>query len=63
VRITDSPLKGIQDRIVKAQREASASKQWPYIVAEWILGLSLLPWAWYFLLRRIQELREAIVGK
>ena len=30
----------------------------------WVIGtLGVLPWAWYFLLRRIAELRAAIGGK
>jgi hypothetical protein len=36
---------------------------WPYGAALIILVISVLPAGWYFLLRRVSELRQAIVGK
>lgn len=37
--------------------------RWPYALALCIALLTALPWTWYFLLRRIAELRTAIAGK
>lgn len=53
---------GIQADIVKAHWAAIASRDWPIPAALFVLGVSVLPWLWYFLLRRIAELRAAIVG-
>ena len=41
----------------------SASEKWPRVAAAIVAILGALPWAWYFLLRRIAELRAAIGGK
>ena len=46
-----------------AEAALRASKSWPPVVAAVIAVLSALPWLWYFLLRRIAELRAAIGGK
>ncbi len=55
----------VQAKLVFAYREFQAvqANSWPYPVAALIVGISALPWLWYFLLRRIRELRDAIVGK
>jgi len=55
--------KGVQAEIVSVQRAIGDSSGWPYILAGLIFVLTGLPWAWYFLLRRIRELRDAILGK
>lgn len=47
---------GIQSRLAAAKREVSDSERWPYVVAAGVLVFSGVPWAWYFLLRRIREL-------
>jgi hypothetical protein len=57
------PSKGIQSQIVSAQRDVSSSEGWYFGVAAAILILAGIPWSWYFLLRRIRELRDAISGK
>ena len=36
---------------------------WAIPVAALVLLFSALPWLWYFILRRIRELHDAIVGK
>jgi hypothetical protein len=54
---------GIQARVAAAKRQVLASESWPYILAAGVLVFSGLPWTWYFLLRRIRELRDAIIGK
>lgn len=56
-------LVGVQQDIATAQRQAWAWKQWPVRVSAGVGGLLAVPWIWYFLLRRIRELREAIVGR
>ena len=38
-------------------------EQWTLPTAAVVLGFAALPWLWYFLLRRIRELRDAILGK
>jgi hypothetical protein len=47
---------------VPSKATISASEKWPHVVAAIIAILGALPWAWYFLLRRIAELRAAISG-
>jgi hypothetical protein len=55
--------KGIQAQIVQAQNDVMSSKEWPYSIALLVLLFSAIPWGWYFLLRRVQEIRNVIVGK
>jgi hypothetical protein len=56
---------GVQAKLVYAyrdlQREKSSSRF--FLFAAVVVGVSALPWLWYFLLRRIRELRDVIVGK
>jgi hypothetical protein len=56
---------GVQAKLVSTyrdlHREESSSRF--FLVAAAIMGVSALPWLWYFLLRRIRELRDVIVGK
>jgi len=52
---------GIQGELAVARR--SFASDWPVAGSAAIVLLCALPWAWYFLLRRIRELREAIVGR
>ena len=57
------------DRPQGVQRDL-AQTQWERVqwhdgiapVAFWFCILCCLPWAWYFLLRRIRELRDAVIG-
>jgi hypothetical protein len=35
----------------------------PYLIALGIIVIAGLPWSWYFLLRRIRELSDAILGR
>jgi hypothetical protein len=55
-------LKGDQADIASASRDAQESRTWPRLLAVAVLCLSAVPWLWYFLLRRIAELRAAIGG-
>lgn len=56
---------GVQTKLVSAYRAVQQEKLFPrfFLIAAFIMVLSALPWLWYFLLRRIRELRDAILGK
>jgi hypothetical protein len=54
---------GIQGQLAAAQRDVLRWASWPQISGIAIPLMCSLPWLWYFSLRRIRELREAIVGK
>jgi hypothetical protein len=54
---------GIQGQLAAAERDVLRWANWPPISGIAIPLLCSLPWLWYFFLRRIRELREAIVGK
>ena len=56
-------LIGVQGELNKARKARREAPTWPAPVAIVIFGGSLAYWAWYFLLRRISELRAAIGGK
>lgn len=55
-------LVGIQQELAKAQRALWLSAKWPIPVGLGVMVFSALPWAWYFLLKRVRELRDVIVG-
>ena len=54
---------GIQAKIVDTQRHGEKWFEQAMLVAIGVAILSGIPWAWYFLLRRVRELRDAISGK
>jgi hypothetical protein len=54
---------GIQGQLAAAERDVLRWANWPQISAIAIPFVCSLPWLWYFFLRRIRELREAILGK
>jgi hypothetical protein len=54
---------GIQGQLAAAERHVLRGASWPQISGIAIPLTCSLPWLWYFFLRRIRELREAIVGK
>jgi hypothetical protein len=54
---------GIQGQLAAAERSVLRWDNWPQISGIAVLFLCSLPWSWYFFLRRIRELREAIDGK
>lgn len=54
---------GIQAGIVEAKQSLTAFTGLPLVIAFSIAILFALPFAWYFLLQRVRELKEAIVGK
>jgi hypothetical protein len=54
---------GIQGQLATAERDLLRWDHWPQISGTATLVLCSLPWLWYFLLRRIREFREALLGK
>lgn len=62
-RSDKNPLVGVQAELAKVQGQLSDSGEWPLLIALFVVVVSALPWAWYFLLRRIRELRDTIVGR
>lgn len=55
-------LEPVQAQILAAEAK-SKPYRWPVRAALIVALLSALPWLWYFLLRRIAELRGAFTGK
>lgn len=55
-------LTGLQAEIVAANAASFNSEPWIYRACL-LFAISAIPWTWYFLLRRIAELRSAISGK
>jgi len=49
--------------MIDYQRQGERWLEQATVIAIGVLVLSAIPYAWYFLLRRIRELRDAIVGK
>ena len=60
---TDRPAPGIQGQLVDTQRSLNRWQQIPIFIGLGVLVFLGLPYCWYFVLRRIRELREAIIGK
>ena len=56
-------LKGIQAQILQNQNDIWLSKKWYYSITLLVLIVSAAPLFWYFLLQRIREIRNVIVGK
>lgn len=54
---------GLQGRLIEAHWATEASREMPIFLASLISALSLVPWVWYFFLRRVAELRAAMSGK
>jgi hypothetical protein len=54
---------GVQGQLATAERDLLRWDSWPQTSGIAILLLCSLPWLWYFLLRRIREFREAVLGK
>jgi hypothetical protein len=62
----DHPTAGLMeasDNIYLAAYDAQHSRRWPKLTALAIVIAGCLPWTWYFLLRRLAEVRAAIGGK
>jgi len=54
---------GIQGQLAAAELDRLRWTRWPLSACIAIQVACCLPWLWYFFLRRIRELRAAIVGK
>ena len=54
---------GVQGQLEKTHHEFLDSEQWPVLLGAAITLLLAVPWIWYFLLRRLKEIREAITEK
>jgi hypothetical protein len=54
---------GIQAKIAEAQRELTTHSDWSISAAILFAIMGSLPFAWYFFLARVRELRNVIVGK
>lgn len=59
----NSPSVGIQAQIVDTQRQGERWLEQATVIAIGVLILSAIPYTWYFLLWRVRELRDAIIGK
>jgi hypothetical protein len=59
---TEHRLGGIQAELVAMKNTVIASKAWPLLTAVAIALVSTVPWMWYFFLRRVRELRDALTG-
>ena len=53
-----SPQKEIRDAI----RAKWSQPDWLFVVAVVVMAIGALPYAWYFLLLRLKEVREALTG-
>jgi hypothetical protein len=65
---SSSDLGGIQKEIAAKQTAINDERKYypmelPYLIALGIVLIAALPWSWYFLLRRIRELSDAIRGQ
>jgi hypothetical protein len=60
---TAYPLEGIQAELVAMKNTVVTSKAWPFPTAVAIALVSAVPRMWYFFLRRVRELRDALAGK
>lgn len=58
-----SPFVGIRAQIIDTLRQGERWFEQAIVIAIGVLILSATPFAWYFLLRRVRELHDAIVGK
>ena len=61
-------LVGKQKDVADKQNEINVERQFypmelPYIIALGIVVITGIPWSWYFLLRRIREVSDAIRGR
>lgn len=57
------PSGGIQFKIIDAQRQENEWVEEAITLATGVMILSAIPYAWYFFLRRVRELRDAVAGK
>lgn len=56
-------LKGLQYEIAFAQASILGSRSLTKEIPLAVLFLALIPWLWYFLLKRVREISDAIFGR
>lgn len=61
--VADHALPGVQGELGSAQRALDFTRYWPLGLAAAIAAVLGLPWFWYFLLKRVKELRQALIGE
>lgn len=61
--VPDEQFSAKEREIDSVRYAVNDSRMMTFVIAASIIAASLLPWLWYFLLKRIRELREAIIGK
>lgn len=60
---TSGTFGGTQQQVAVAQNRLWTWQRLSVRVPLGVAGLLALPWAWYFLLRRVRELRDAVTGQ
>ncbi|PPD56103.1 MAG: hypothetical protein CTY10_05955 [Methylotenera sp.] len=53
----------LQKQIVKVQANGESWSERSLVLAGIIIVVSIFPYTWYFFLRRVRELRDAVIGK
>jgi len=66
--MSTTDLVGIQKELATDEKNLSMEmdgqpREWPYALATFIFGFCAIPWIWYFILRRIRELGDAVRGR
>jgi hypothetical protein len=62
-RRSELRLTAVQDKILEAQRGSNSWLERTLTLAIVVTLMSAIPYIWYFLLRRVREVRDAVVGK
>ena len=65
---SNTGLVGVQKELADAEEKLDVEmhrrpREWPYTIATLTFGFSLIPWGWYFFLRRVRELSNAARGR
>ena len=59
----DEPKVGIQTQMIDTQLQGERWHEQATVIAIDVLVFSAIPYAWYFIPRRVRELHDAIAGK
>ncbi len=67
-KLSYAGLTGIQKDLSEKQKEIDVEHQYYpmellYLIALGVFVIAGLPWSWYFLLRRVREVSDAIRGR
>lgn len=63
VYVANHALPGVQGELGNAQRALDFTRYWSLGLGAAIAAVLGLPWFWYFLLKRVKELRQALIGE